>query len=83
MDRETEDRASPILLDKFSKDLLSDHTPVPSKDTQHRWIIGKLVNDVIMSGVQNLAMKSDQETSIVDVKNALMTELRECRRVDK
>ena len=49
---------------------------VPCRGTQHRWIIGKLVNDVIMSGVQTLVVKSDQEASIVDVKNALMRELR-------
>ena len=30
------------------------------------------MHDVIMSGVQTLAVKSDQEASIVDVKNALM-----------
>ena len=29
-----------------------------------------------MSGVQTLVVKSDQEASIVDVKNALMRELR-------
>ena len=50
--------------------------PVPCEGTQHRWIIGKLVNDVVMSGVQTLVVKSDQEASIVDVKNALMRELR-------
>ena len=30
---------------------------------------------VIMSGVQTLVVKSDQEASTVDVKNALMREL--------
>ena len=54
------------------KTSLVDH-PVPFKSTQHRWIIGKLVNDVI-SGVQTLVVKSEQESSIVDVKNALMRE---------
>ena len=34
------------------------------KGTQHPWILGKLVNVVIMSGV----VKSDQEASIIDVK---------------
>ena len=76
MDRETEDRASPVLVGKFSKDRWLITHPVPCKGTQHRWIIGKLVNDVIMSGVQTLVVKSDQEASIVDVKNALMRELR-------
>ena len=76
MGRETEDRASPILVGKFSKDRwLITHT-VPCKGTQNRWIIGNLVNDVIMSGVQTLVVKSDQEASIVDVKNALMRDLR-------
>ena len=76
MGRETEDRASPILLGKFSKDRWLITHPVPCKSTQHRWIIGKLVNDVIMSGVQTLVVKSDQEASIVIVKNALLRELR-------
>ena len=34
------------------------------------------MNDVIMSGVQTLVVKSDQEASIVDVNNALMREVR-------
>ena len=38
-----------------------------------RW---KLVSDVIMSGVQSLVVKSDQEVSIAGVKNSLMRELR-------
>ena len=76
MGRETEDRESPVLVGKFSKDRWLITHFVPCKGTQHRWIIGKLVNDVIMSGVQTLLVKSDQEVSIVDVKNALMRELR-------
>ena len=76
MGREAEDRASPILVRKFSKDCWSVTHPVPCKGTQHRWIVGRLVNDVIMSGVQTLVIKSDQEASILDVKNALMIELR-------
>ena len=74
MGREAEDRAAPILVGKFSKDRWLI-TPVPCNGTQHRWIIGKLVNDVIMSGLQTLLVTSDQEESIVDVKNALMREL--------
>ena len=65
MGRETEDRASPILVGKFSADRWLITLPVPCKGTQHRWIIGKLVNDVITSGVQTLVVKSDQEASIV------------------
>ena len=75
MGRETEDRASPILVGKFSKDRWSITHLVLCKGTQHRWIISKLVNDVIMSGVQTLVVKSDQEGSTVDV-NALLRELR-------
>ena len=76
MGRETEDRAAPILVGKFSKDRWLITHLVPCKGNQHRWVIGKLVNDVIMSGVQTLVVKSDQEASIVDVKNALMRDLR-------
>ena len=54
MGRKTEDRASPILVGKFSKDRWLTTDPMPCKITQHRWIIGKLVNDVIMSGVRTL-----------------------------
>ena len=42
----------------------------------YRWTVGKLVNDVITSGVQALVVKSDQEVSIVDVNSSLMGELR-------
>ena len=34
------------------------------------------MNDVIMGGVQTLVIKFDQEASVMDVKNALMRELR-------
>ena len=51
MGRETEDRASSILVGKFSKDPWLITHPVPCKGSQHRSIIGKLVNDLIMSGV--------------------------------
>ena len=52
--REAEDRASPMLVGKFSKDRWSITHPVPCKGTQHRWIVGKLLSDVIMSGVLTL-----------------------------
>ena len=52
MGREAEDRASPMLVGRFSKDRCLITHPVPCKGTQHRWIIGKLVNDVIMSGAR-------------------------------
>ena len=73
--RETEDRASPILVGRFSKGRWLITHRVPRTSTQHQWIVGKLVNDVIMSGVQTLVVKSDQEVSIVNVKNSLMREL--------
>ena len=72
--REAEDRASPTLVGKFSKDRWLITHPVPCKGIQHRWVVGKLVNDVIMSGAQTLVVKSDQEASIVHVKDALMRE---------
>ena len=45
------------------------------KGTQHRWIVGKLVNGVIMSGVETLVVNSGQKVSIVVVKNSLMREV--------
>ena len=44
----------------------------PTKGTQHRWIVGKLANDVIMCGVQTLVVNPDQEASITNVENSLM-----------
>ena len=73
MGRETEDSVA-NSGGKFSRDRWLITHLVPCKGTQHRWIIGKLVNDVIMSGVRTLVVKSDQ-ASIVDVKNALMREM--------
>ena len=32
---------------------------MPSKGAQHRWIVVKLVNDVVMSGAQTLVVKSE------------------------
>ena len=72
MGRETEDRALPLLVGKFSKDRWLVTSTVPCKGTQHRWIVDKLVNDVIMSGVQTLVVKSSQEASIIDVQNSLI-----------
>ena len=65
-----------MLVGKFSKDRWLITHPVPCQGTQHQWIVGKLVRDVIMSGVQTLVVKSDQEVSVIDVKNSLMRELR-------
>ena len=76
MGREAGDRASPILVGKFSKDRWLVTHPVPCKGTQHRSLVGELVNDVIMSGVQTLVIESDQEVSIMDVKNALTRKFR-------
>ena len=66
MGRAVEDRASPILVGRFSKDRWLITQLVPCKGTLHWWIVGKLVNEVIMSGVQSLVVKSDQEVSIVE-----------------
>ena len=41
------------------------------KDTQHRWIAGKLVGNVIWNDMQILVVRSDQELSTMDVKSAL------------
>ena len=53
MGRENEDRASPILVGKFWKDRWLVTHPVPCKGTKHRWIIAKLVNDVIIEWCAN------------------------------
>ena len=50
---------------------------MPCKGTQFRGIIGNLVNDVCMSGMQTLVTKSHQEASIMDGKNAPNRELRD------
>ena len=69
--REAEDRASPIMVGKFSKDRWLVTHLVPYKGTQQRLIVDKLANDVIKSGVRNLVM-FDQEASTVDMKNTLV-----------
>ena len=72
METATEDRELPILVDRFLKDRWLVAWNKKCEDTQHRWIVGKLLNEVITSGVQTLVVKSDQESSIVDVKSSLM-----------
>ena len=59
MSREVEGRASPILVGRLSKSRWLITHPVPCKGT-HRWIVGKFVNDEVMSGVQTLLVKSDR-----------------------
>ena len=65
---EAEDRASPILVGKLLRDWWLVTHLVLCKGTQHPWIVGKLVNVVIMSGVQTLVVKSDHEAWIIDAK---------------
>ena len=74
METATEDRELPILVDRFLKDRWLVAWNKKCEDTQHRWIVGKLLNEVITSSVQTLVLKSDQEASIVDVKSSLMGE---------
>ena len=76
MERATEDRELPILVERFLKDRWLVARNKKCEDTQHRWIVGRLLNEVITSGVQTLVLKSDQEASIVDVKSSLMGEMR-------
>ena len=77
MGREAEDRASPMLVGRFSKDRwLITHTCAVQRYSasldhwktcerrDHEW------------RAQTLMVRSDQEVSIVDVKNSLMKELR-------
>ena len=73
--REAEDKSSPILVSMFSKDRWLMIHPMPCKGTRPRWMVGKLVKDVITSGVQTLLVKSGQEVSILDVRNFLMRDL--------
>ena len=75
MGRQMEDRPSPILVGKFSKDRWLITYPVPCKGTQHRLTVGKLVNDVIMSGVQTGG--DIRPGAIVDVRNTLKREVRD------
>ena len=65
-----EDRASPILVGKFLRDWWLVTHLLLCKGTQHPWIVGKLVDVVIMSGVQTLVVKSDHEEWIIDVKTS-------------
>ena len=71
---EAGDRASPTLVGTFPKDRWVITHPVSCKGTQHRWIFGMLVNDVITSGVQTLVVESDQEVSISLVRELRVVE---------
>ena len=75
MGREAEDRASPILVGEFPKERCLMTHPVPCKGTHPRWMVGKLVKDVIMSGVQTLLVKSCQEVSILGLRNFLLRDV--------
>ena len=74
--REGDDRATPILVGRFTKDRWLVTRPVPVKGARHPWVVNKLVQDVVMSGVTQIVIKSDQEPAILDLKNAVMKELK-------
>ena len=80
MERATGDREQPILVHRFSKDRRLVAWNKKCEDTQHRWIVDKLVNEVITSCVQGLVVKFNQEAPIVDMKSTLMGELRSVER---
>ena len=68
---------------RFSKDRWLVARDKECEDAQLRWMVGKLVNEVIMSDVQILMVvepdqevKFDQEASMDDTKNTLTGELR-------
>ena len=67
--RATEDRESSISVDRFLKDRWLVARSKKCEGTQYRWTVGKLVNEVITSGMKALVVKSDQEASSVDVKS--------------
>ena len=81
MDGATEHRESLISVDRFVKDRWFVARSVRCEGTQHRWIAGNLVNEVILSDVQTLVVKFNQEVkvdqavSIGDVRRSLMGEL--------
>ena len=87
MERATGDRESSISVNRFSMDRWLVARSTKCEGIQYRWIAGKLVNEVITSDVQALAVKSgqvvkvDQEVSIVDV-SSLMGELHSVGGVD-
>ena len=76
MERAIVDLESPILAGKFSKDRWLVARDKKCKGTQPRWIVGKLVNEVITRGAQNQVVKSHQELSIIHLKNSFTIELR-------
>ena len=75
-----EDRES--LMCRFSKHRWLVARDKEYEDAPRRWIVGKLVNEVITRDVQALAVESDQEVkfdleaSIADMKNTLTGDLR-------
>ena len=56
MEGATECRESLISVDRFVKDRWLVARSVRCEGTQHRWIAGTLVNEVIMSHVQALVV---------------------------
>ena len=50
------DRASMILVPRSWEGRWLVTHPVSCKGTQHRWVVGKLVNDVIMSDMHTLVV---------------------------
>ena len=59
--------ASPIFVGKVLERIVGwSLIPCHARVLEHRWIMGKLVNYVILSGLQTLLIKSNQEASTTD-----------------
>ena len=63
-------------LESFRRIVVWPLIPCRARVTQHRWMVSKLVKDVIMTGVQTVVVKSNQEAPSMDAGGAFMRELR-------
>jgi hypothetical protein len=62
---------------RFTRDIWLLTHPLPVKGAAHPWIIKKLTEDVQMSGLVQIMIKTDQEPAILDLKRVLIKQLKE------
>ena len=70
-----DERAKPVLIVREHKNRWTEAIPVVNKGGADRWAVKALTEAVQRTGLRHFAFKSDQEPSILDLKNRVITEL--------
>ena len=70
-----DERAKPVLVVREHKNRWTEAIPVVSKGGADRWAAKALTEAAQRTGLRHFAFKSDQEPSVLDLKNWVISEL--------